>query len=147
MTEFKREERYIVIKRKYLSRNDEDAIRTLLEELDVGTVECVVVESDWPECETVWKMIEERVSGQPVEDPRDKVIDSWQGDSPLYDQDALDAAVKAEREACAKVCDSEADNMERGAQHAIENGEHDEVSAIRSTAWKLSVAANRIRAR
>ena len=45
------------------------------------------------------------------------------------------------------VCLSEADKMEDGAQRAIENGEHYEVSAIRSTAWKLIVAANRIRAR
>lgn len=55
--------------------------------------------------------------------------------------------VTQEREACAKVCEAEADSMEQGAQRAIENGEHDEVSAIRSTAWKLSVAANKIRAR
>ena len=60
---------------------------------------------------------------------------------------AFHESVKIEREACARVCESEADKMEDGAQRAIENGEHDEVSAIRSTAWKLSVAANRIRAR
>jgi hypothetical protein len=29
----------------------------------------------------------------------------WDGDEPLYDQTALNAAVAAEREACAKVCD------------------------------------------
>lgn len=63
------------------------------------------------------------------------------------DRDCIATAVAAEREACARVCDAEADSMEQGAQRAIENGEHDEVSAIRSTAWKLSVAANRIRAR
>lgn len=60
---------------------------------------------------------------------------------------AFDAAIAAEREACAKVCDAEADRMEQGAQEAIENGDRDEVSAIRSTAWRLSVAANRIRSR
>ena len=53
----------------------------------------------------------------------------------------------AEREACAAICDEEANKMEQGAQRAIEDGEHDEVSAIRSTAWKLSVAASRIRKR
>lgn len=52
-----------------------------------------------------------------------------------------------ERESCAKVCDAEAVKMEEGARRAIESGEHDEVSAIRSTAWKLSVAAATIRAR
>lgn len=55
--------------------------------------------------------------------------------------------IAAEREACARVCDTDADKMELEAQRAIENGEHDEVSAIRSTAWKLRVAASRIRAR
>lgn len=60
---------------------------------------------------------------------------------------ALDCGAAIEREACAKVCDDEADSMEQAAQRAIDNGEHDEVSAIRSAAWKLSVAANRIRAR
>ena len=59
----------------------------------------------------------------------------------------VQSEILAEREACARVCDAEADSMEQAAQRAIENGEHDEVSAIRSTAWKLSVAANRIMAR
>lgn len=58
-----------------------------------------------------------------------------------------DIAAAEEREACAKVCEAEAESMEKGAQDAIENGEHDEVSSCRSTAWKLSVAANRIRKR
>ncbi len=53
----------------------------------------------------------------------------------------------AEREACAKVCDDQANRCEKAAQSAIEDGEHDEVSAIRSTAWKISVCADAIRAR
>ena len=56
-------------------------------------------------------------------------------------------SAEREREACAAICDEEANKMEQGAQRAIEDGEHDEVSAIRSTAWKLSVAASRIRKR
>ena len=56
-------------------------------------------------------------------------------------------AVAAARDKCAAICDEEADKMEQGAQRAIEDGEHDEVSAIRSTAWTLSVAASRIRKR
>ena len=60
---------------------------------------------------------------------------------------AYNAGAAAEREACAAICDDEANRMEESAQRAIENGEHDEVSAIRSTAWKLSVAAARIRKR
>lgn len=53
----------------------------------------------------------------------------------------------AEREACAKVCSDRAMRCESEAQRAIENGEHDEVSAIRSTAWQISVCAAAIRAR
>lgn len=56
-------------------------------------------------------------------------------------------AQEEEREACAKVCDAQANHCEEAAQNAIEDGEHDEVSAIRSTAWKLSVCASKIRAR
>ena len=49
----------------------------------------------------------------------------------------------AEREACARVCDDEALRCEAAVQRA----EPDEVSAIRSTAWKISVCAAAIRAR
>ena len=61
--------------------------------------------------------------------------------------DELQRAVIAEREACAKVCDDKAMHCEAKAQEAIEAGEHDEVSAIRSTAWQISVCAAAIRAR
>jgi hypothetical protein len=49
----------------------------------------------------------------------------------------------AEREACAKVCDDEASRCEAAAERA----EADEVAAIRSMAWKISVCAAGIRAR
>ena len=48
--EFKREERYQVIK-----------IKT------GKPVDCVVVEADWPEYEIVWKMIEARMNGKPTQ--------------------------------------------------------------------------------
>lgn len=60
---FQREERYIVIKRKHLTNGHELDIRGYLDQIGVGTVECVVVEADWPEYETVWAMIEARVTG------------------------------------------------------------------------------------
>ena len=60
---------------------------------------------------------------------------------------AMRAAMATEREACAVLCDAAAMKMEQEAQAAIDSGEHDEVSAIRSTAWKLSVAAADIRRR
>lgn len=53
----------------------------------------------------------------------------------------------AERDACAKVCEDKSMHCEKKAQEAIEAGEHDEVSAIRSTAWQISVCAAAIRAR
>lgn len=49
----------------------------------------------------------------------------------------------AEREACAKVCEDESMRCES----AVERAEPDEVSAIRSTAWKISICAAAIRAR
>ncbi|WP_068090942.1 hypothetical protein [Novosphingobium rosa] len=63
-TLFRREDRYIVIKRKHLTPFKERAIRDQLAALEVSTVECVAVESDWPEYETVWGMIEARVTGK-----------------------------------------------------------------------------------
>lgn len=57
---FVREERYIVVKRKGLDRRDEEIIRGTLGQLSVPIIECVVVESDWPEYESVWSMIEAR---------------------------------------------------------------------------------------
>lgn len=50
MSEFKREERYRVIKLKTGS-----------------AIDCVVVEADWPEYEIVWGMIQARMEGKPNE--------------------------------------------------------------------------------
>lgn len=68
---FKREERYIVIKRKHLNAIQETAIRAHMARMGIGTVECVVVESDWLEYETVWGMIEARCV---VRDANDRLI-------------------------------------------------------------------------
>lgn len=70
MSEFKREERFIVIKRKHLSAESrthdslEQELRVWLDRHLVPTSECVVVESDWPEYETVWSMIAARIEGR-----------------------------------------------------------------------------------
>ncbi len=66
---FKREDRYLVLKRKDLER-----LPVLLQETLWGFLEqaefslpkrqYVVVESDWPEYEAVFKMIEERVTNE-----------------------------------------------------------------------------------
>ena len=50
----------------------------------------------------------------------------------------------AERERCANVCKEMAERMERSAQICADNGEADEVSPLRSTAWQLTVAADLI---
>ena len=63
MTEqFKREDRYIVIKRKLLRKEQEENLLEWLHFQGVAQVpKAVVVEGDWPEYEAVWRMIEERV--------------------------------------------------------------------------------------
>ncbi len=60
MAKFVREERFIVVKRKTITAEQEIELHKFLQERGIGTVEGVVVESDWPEYETVWSMIEER---------------------------------------------------------------------------------------
>ena len=60
MTAFKREERYIVVKLKTLDDVDIFQLKSYLCENNISTVDCVVVESHWPEYEGVWKSIEER---------------------------------------------------------------------------------------
>lgn len=63
MSDFEREERYIVIKRKYLDDASESALRGVISGLDLRTEECVVVESDWPNYEHVWTTIEQVADG------------------------------------------------------------------------------------
>ena len=73
---FKRENRYLVIKRKDIDayiesqvlKNDLEDLCTLINmgrSLDgKSTLRCVVIEEDWPEYETVWKMLEDRVNNE-----------------------------------------------------------------------------------
>lgn len=68
MSEFKREERYIVVKLKHLAGLQVAPLRNFLRENRVPTLDCVVVEKDWPEYEKVWRSIERRMTGQPAED-------------------------------------------------------------------------------
>jgi hypothetical protein len=62
--EFKREVRYIVIKLKDIDENTRRQLGNFMEDLEIPSRDCVVVESDWPEYEPVWKMIEDRVTGK-----------------------------------------------------------------------------------
>lgn len=85
MSEFKREDRYLVIKRSdlnqalksYPSANAKEGLRLILQSIDVvrtkrnkQPLKCVVVESDWPEYEPVWGMIESRVNKNDKLKPR-----------------------------------------------------------------------------
>ena len=60
-----KEDRYIVIKRKFLEKHQEGMIRRLVRETSDGEKampkECVVIEHDWPEYELVWKLLENRI--------------------------------------------------------------------------------------
>ena len=73
-TEFKREQRYFVVKvkdaKEYLDARQLEKLAEIADTISEGRkkggipdVECVVVESDWPEYEPTWKAIEARVTG------------------------------------------------------------------------------------
>ncbi|WP_017521218.1 hypothetical protein ACQCLI_04875 [Pseudomonas nitroreducens] len=75
---FQREDRYIVIKRSDVERfwraDVRDQFMAALKRLNQHNVRVpqrkyVVVESDWPEYETVWRMIEARVTGAALAQP------------------------------------------------------------------------------
>ena len=72
-TEFEREWRYLVVKwkdmNKYLTKEEYHQLSRLAVKVHEGRTEdgkrglnCVVVEDDWTEYETVWKMIEDRMT-------------------------------------------------------------------------------------
>lgn len=64
---FEREDRYIAIKRNHLSAMQETSLRAHMAQLGIAPVHSVVVESDWPEYDAVWKMIEDRVTETPAQ--------------------------------------------------------------------------------
>ena len=78
MSEFKREDRYIVIKRSDMDKAPADLRRSfsgqcrkLHESMLTSGAPArsfVVVEHDWPEYHLVWAMLEHRMAGKPVPD-------------------------------------------------------------------------------
>lgn len=79
---------------------------------------------------------------------------AWNAQADGYNQwtelgldEILSFAQDVEREECARICDDIAEKLEEGAQRSIENCEPEEAHSIRSAAWRLGVAASRIRAR
>lgn len=81
--------------------------------------------------------------------------DPWGEHGKLFDMASVtpetlkrfaELVVAEERNRAINICRDRAAKIESEAQRAIDNGEHDEVSALRSTAWQLTVAANEIKA-
>lgn len=66
MTDFQRENRYSVIKHSQLTETQIGFLKNCIHGEGIPTVKAVVVESDWPEYELVWQMIEARVVGEPT---------------------------------------------------------------------------------
>ena len=73
-TEFEREKRYLVFKlsdvEEHFTPGEKQQLARLAEVQRVGrseagkpSLECVVVEADWPEYEPTWKAIEARMTG------------------------------------------------------------------------------------
>lgn len=79
---FKRENRYIVLKRKdvvaALTEQERETLANLCDKVcfhrihnEKPQLECVVVERDWPEYEPTWKAIEKRMTPKKPEQPKD----------------------------------------------------------------------------
>lgn len=60
MKDFKREERYTVIKHNQLTEAQMQYLKDCIYGEGIPTVECLVIESDWAEYEHYWKMIKAR---------------------------------------------------------------------------------------
>jgi hypothetical protein len=65
MASFKREDRYLVIKLKGLTDAQMVNIGATLKDCEVETVECVVVEHDWPIYEQTWDAVQRLAEGRP----------------------------------------------------------------------------------
>ena len=68
MSDFQREERYVVFKLRDLVETEKDAVLRLANSINAQEIECVIVESDWPNYEHTWQTIE-RVSDGSYSDP------------------------------------------------------------------------------
>jgi hypothetical protein len=67
MTEFHRENRYIVIKLKDLSEDQFSRLESRMDNEGIIAVQdALVIEQDWPEYEPTWKAIEDRVTTRPM---------------------------------------------------------------------------------
>lgn len=82
---FNRENRYLVAKirdaSKYLSELELVTLFNLLRRIDAGrradgkaSMDCVLVESDWPEYELVWSLIEARFNKNIIKDKVESLL-------------------------------------------------------------------------
>lgn len=86
---FRRENRYLVIKHKDFDklsrplREEFERVATKvcddIRDIRGANLECVVVESDWPEYEIVWQMIEARMDPDRVELTPAEAAQHWRG--------------------------------------------------------------------
>ncbi|WP_236202643.1 hypothetical protein [Pseudomonas lactis] len=104
MSEFKREDRYIVIKRSDLGKVPAGYWSSLIEPIGALRAhlphrECLVIESDWPEYEVVWQMIERRMTGQPAVTAAEELdaVLHWRGKhaQAIRERDALQQRLTA----------------------------------------------------
>lgn len=65
MSEFKREERYIVVKIKDLSTTQMNQLVSALDQNGIDTTECAVVEHDWPIYDETWENVQRLAEGRP----------------------------------------------------------------------------------
>lgn len=95
---FEREERYIVLKLNRLAKDEAEYLRDCQSK---AMVECVVVESDWPEYHLVWAMIEHRMAGKPVPD-----FNLWRRADELQQRlNAADQLISEQRVALMRIHD------------------------------------------
>lgn len=57
------EERYIVIKKTHLTPDQYADLKITLGYLGINTVDCVVIEEDWPEYDPTVNLLWERING------------------------------------------------------------------------------------
>ncbi|MCS3839433.1 hypothetical protein HNR03_004044 [Pseudomonas sp. JAI111] len=113
MSEFNREDRYIVIKHSDMEKAPADLrksfsvqCRKLYEAMLTNGAPArsfVVVEADWPEYEPVWQMIERRVSGQPLVTAAElEAVLHWRGKhaQAILERDALQLRLNAVDQRC-----------------------------------------------
>ena len=62
MSEFVRENRYVVIKLSHLNIDQREDLEDFIHTFGINPVECVVIERDWSVYEDAWKLVEKEAS-------------------------------------------------------------------------------------